>query len=87
MEKAKKITQEEILETIKDVIAILFDVDGNEVTPQTKLSEDLEADSLEQVEFLMELGKVFDFTVPETVDMDIITVQDAVDWVQKCMEE
>ncbi len=77
------LSQDEIFERVKAIIVKLYDVDGSEVHLQSKLSEDLQADSLEQIEFVMELGNEFKFSVPNQMDMDILTVQDSVDWVSK----
>ena len=78
-----KISQEEIFDQVKKSIINLYGSNENEIVPQAKLSENLGADSLDQIELLMELSTVFEFTIPETMDMDIITVQDVVTWVTK----
>ena len=78
-----KLSQDEIFNQVKGIIIKLYDVSDSEVVPEAKLSEDLQADSLEQLEFIMELGNTFGFTVPDQMDMDIITVQDSVNWVAK----
>jgi acyl carrier protein len=49
-------------------------------------SEDLGLDSLNQVEFIMELEKYFNIIINDDQSENIVTLKDAVEWVNKLKE-
>ena len=55
----------EALVTIKEVAAEVLSVDPDLVTESARFKEDLDADSLDLVEFVMALEERFDISVPE----------------------
>jgi len=57
-----------------------------EVTPESSFIGDLGYDSLDLVEFTMEIEEVFDVTVPDDIADGITTVGQAIDEVRKCLE-
>lgn len=59
----------EALVTIKEVAAEVLSVDPDLVTETARFKEDLDADSLDLVEFVMALEERFDISVPEE-DLD-----------------
>ena len=61
-----------------DVLA----VDEAQVTEESRFNEDLDADSLDQVEFVMALEEQFDISVPEDELADVATVGQAVSLVE-----
>ena len=56
-------------------------VDAAAVTEQARFKEDLDADSLALIEFVMALEERFDISVPEEDLEDVTTVGQAVDLV------
>jgi acyl carrier protein len=58
-------------------------VDPAKVTLATSLIDDLEVDSLEQIELIMKLEDAFDVMISDCVAETIITIQDAVDYVER----
>ena len=48
-------TREEVYERVKEVLSEQLGVDENEITEEASFQEDLEADSLDLVELIMEL--------------------------------
>ena len=44
-----------VLEKVKAILSEQFDVEEDSITPDTNLSEDLEADSLDVVDLLMSI--------------------------------
>jgi acyl carrier protein len=71
----------EILDSLREVAVEVLAVDGGSVTEASRFKEDLDADSLDLVEFVMALEERFDITVPEE-DLDgVTTVGQAVDLV------
>ena len=71
-----------ILDTLKEFIVEQIKVDPNEITLDTKLSKDLEADSLDQVEILMALEDEYDIEIPDEVAEKFVTVRDIVDYLE-----
>lgn len=57
----------------------MLDVDAAKVVRDAKFKEDLEADSLDIVEFVMELEEVFGVEMPEDEYQELKTVGEAFD--------
>jgi acyl carrier protein len=74
--------REEILTKIQEITADRLGVDEGDVTPEASFREDLEADSLDLVEFIMELEEQFGMEIPDEEAEKITTVEEAVDYVQ-----
>jgi len=73
--------RDEILEKIREITVDRLGVDENEVTPEASFREDLEADSLDLVELIMELEEQFGMEIPDEEAEKITTVEEAVDYV------
>lgn len=76
-------SKEEILEKIKEITADRLGVDESDVTSTASFREDLEADSLDLVELIMELEEQFGMEIPDEQAEKINTVEDAVDYVME----
>ncbi|WP_125605587.1 acyl carrier protein [Lapidilactobacillus bayanensis] len=74
-------TETEAFDKIADLIADRFDVEKDSITKQTNIKNDLSADSIDLVEFVLELEDTFDDEIPDEDAEKIITVGDAVDYV------
>lgn len=75
----------EIEEKVKAIIVDKLGVDANEVTMEANFSTDLNADSLDTVDLIMEFEKEFNITIPEEETQNITTVGDAVRFVEKAV--
>ena len=73
--------REEIFTTIKDLATELLGVDADKVTNEARFKEDLDADSLDMVEFVMGMEEKFDVDLPESEVEGVTTVGQAVDLV------
>ncbi len=73
--------RDEILERIREIAADRLGVDEGEVTPEASFREDLEADSLDLVELIMELEEQFGMEIPDEEAERITTVDEAVNYV------
>jgi len=62
-------------------------VPEKDVVPEASFVDDLGADSLDQVELIMEMEKEFDVSIPDEEAEGITTVQAAVDYIHKCLEK
>jgi acyl carrier protein len=56
------------------------------VTPAAELAEELGIDSVDGVELALALEQEFDIALPETVLVDVKTVQDVIDQVRERVE-
>jgi acyl carrier protein len=69
------------LSTIKEVAAEVLSVEPDQVTEEARFKEDLDADSLDLVELIMEIEERFQITVPESELEGVTTVGQAIDLV------
>ncbi|MEH2435651.1 MAG: acyl carrier protein [Nostoc sp.] len=75
-------SQTELFDKVKDIVAEQLSVeDKTKITLQSKFMEDLGADSLDTVELVMALEEEFDIEIPDEAAEQIISVQDAVDYI------
>ena len=82
LERSLGLDREEILNKIQEITADRLGVDESDVTPEASFREDLEADSLDLVELIMELEEQFGMEIPDEEAEKITTVEEAVDYVQ-----
>jgi acyl carrier protein len=76
---------DEAFEKIKAIIVEQLGVDGNKVTPEARFREDLEADSLDLVEFIMAVEDEFGGEISDEEAQQIKTVGQAVDYLKARM--
>ena len=72
-----------VFEKIKDIIAEQLDVDKNDITPETNLMKDLEADSLDAVEIIMAIEEEFGIEIPDEQAEEFQVVSSIVAYVEK----
>lgn len=75
-------SEEEIFKKIADLIADNFEIDRDKITMATSFTEDLNADSIDLVEFIMQLEDEFGSEIPDADAEKIKTVKDAVEYVK-----
>ena len=54
-----------VLEKVKKILSEQFDVDEDSITQDTKIEEDLGADSLDVVDLLMSIEDEFEIEIPD----------------------
>jgi acyl carrier protein len=69
-----------------DIIEEQLSVDREKVVPGASFVDDLGADSLDLVELIMAMEEEFDVEIPDEDAEKIVTVQDAIDYVDKIQE-
>lgn len=74
--------EQDAYEKFKTCATDVLQVSPDKITPQARFSEDLDADSLDLVEFSMALEEAFEITVDESEMEGIETIQQAFDLVK-----
>lgn len=75
-----------VFEKLKEIIALQLDIDGETLTPETKILEDLGTDSLDVVEMLMSVEDEFNVEIPDEKIEDLKTIGDVVEYIQDHMD-
>ena len=73
----------DISSSVKAIIVDKLGVDANEVVPEASFTNDLGADSLDTVELIMEFEKEFNIQIPDDQAENIITVGQAIEFIEK----
>lgn len=83
---SEEITREEVEARIKDIVVDLLGVDEEEVVPEARFREDLEADSLDLVELIMAFEDEFGGQIPDEEAQSITTVGEGIDYVMEQLD-
>lgn len=85
--KNKKIkkTMTDIEQKVRDIIVDKLGVEASKVTRDASFTADLNADSLDTVDIIIEFEKEFGITIPDEDTTKISTVGDAIDYVEKAI--
>ncbi len=75
-----------IEEKVIEIVSEQMGVDKSEITRETSFINDLNADSLDTVELVMEFEDEFDMSIPDEEAEKIQTVGAAIDYIEKIVE-
>lgn len=77
-----KMTQEEILKKVTDVIVAKLEVKAEDVKPESEFGNDLGADSLDRVELVMALEDEFEVEILDSDAEKFLKVSDVVAFLE-----
>jgi len=72
-------TKEDILQKMQDILAGEFELEKEAITPQAKLYEDLELDSIDAVDLLVRMKEFIPGRIDPESFKKAVTIQDVVD--------
>jgi len=75
-------TATEIEDKVYQIVSDQLSVDRAELSRETSFVNDLNADSLDTVELVMELEDEFDMTIPDEEAEKLATIGDAIGYIQ-----
>jgi acyl carrier protein len=73
----------DVKERVKQLVAKHFGVSEVDVTESASFTDDLNADSLDTVEFMMAIEEEFEVEVPDEEAQKIHTLKDAVAFIER----
>ena len=76
-----------IVDKVNQALVDKLGIDKMQITRESRLKDDLGADSLDQIEFIMECERDFNFSISDDVSEQIQTVGDAYDYLYYRMKE
>lgn len=75
------LTREEVFSKVAEIISNHFELDKEKVTPELSIKDDLNADSISIMEFILELEDEFGTEISDDEAERIETVGAAVDYI------
>ena len=72
-----------IFDKIKEIIIEQLGVDESDIQPDTSLTKDLEADSLDAVEIIMAIEEEYDIEIPDEDAEKFANIGDIVEFVKE----
>ena len=76
-------TEQEIEAKVIDIVAEQMNAEREKITRETSFVEDLNADSLDTVELVMEFEDEFETSIPDDQAENIKTVGQAIDFIKQ----
>jgi len=79
--------KQEIYQEVSGLLVTLFEVDAEDIQPESRLYEDLELDSIDAVDMVVHLQKRIGRKIKPETFKAVRTVQDVVDAVEQLIRE
>lgn len=75
--------KQEIYQQISDLLVKLFELNADDITPESRLYEDLDLDSIDAVDLVVHLQKTTGRKIKPEMFKSVKTVQDVVDAIEE----
>jgi len=75
-----------MFEKIRDLVAEQLGVNKDDIKPESRFKEDLNADSLDVLQIVMGIEDEFDIKIPDEATEKIVTVADAVNEIKSAVK-
>ena len=72
-----------MFEKVKELLASQLNISQDKITLESKVVEDLGADSLDMIEMLMTMEEEFGISIPDEDAVKLSTVKDIVNYIEK----
>ena len=72
-----------MFEKVKELLASQLNISQDKITLDSKVVEDLGADSLDMIEMLMTMEEEFGISIPDEDAVKLSTVKDIVNYIEK----
>jgi len=76
-------TREEIFETVRTALVELFELDSARIVPAARFDDDLEIDSIDTVDLVDHLSRIYERKVSPRDFRAVRTVQDLIDAIDR----
>ena len=76
-------TPKQIEEKVRKIIVEQLDISEEDILPESSFKDDLGADSLELLDLVMKMEEEFDIQISDEDAEEIISVQDAIERIEK----
>lgn len=80
------VTKPEIEARVIEIVSEQLGVNKDQITKETHFVKDLNADSLDLVELVMELEEEFEVSIPEEMHEKIQTVGEALTFIERALQ-
>lgn len=71
-----------ILDELRKIISEKLNIDENSIGSDTSLTDDLQADSLDKVEIIMQVEENFGITIDDDAALNFRTIGDVVKYIE-----
>lgn len=75
-------TKEEIMQRIKDIMTEVFDIEAERITPEARLRDDLDIDSIDAVDLIVQLKPLVGRRMQAEAFKSVRTIGDVIDAIQ-----
>ena len=72
-----------VFDKIRQIISDYYEIDPEEITMETSIADDLDADSLDMVDLTITIEDEFDIVIPDEDVEELRTIADVVDYIER----
>lgn len=79
-------SKDELYARVSDILQNTFDIDADQITPQAQLGDDLDIDSIDAVDLIVQLKPIIGGNLKPEAFKTVRTVQDVVDALHEMLQ-